>query len=68
MTQERRLLGKIFGRTQGIEPQRGWILEPGVAKLPRVYGSPSINPEGVASVPHVSLVKGNAVLFQTNSS
>ncbi len=39
-------------------------MEPGVAKPPRVYGSPSINPEGVASVPHVSFVKGNAVLFQ----
>jgi len=64
VAQESHDCSEFFWETQGIEPQRGWILEPRVAKLPWVYGSPEITPEGGVSVPHVSLVKGNSVLFQ----
>ena len=54
MAQEMELAKKIFETTQGIEPQRGWILKPRVVKLPWVYDRQYLNPEWVASVPHVA--------------
>ena len=38
MRQERGLPGKLFGRAQDREPQRGWILEPG--GVPQRRGNP----------------------------